>query len=94
VVTVVTWPPLISSEIATVVAPMAAAAPQSRWFLMRNRIFVCLSAATAIACHTLRRYCPGLDDEDEWAAMLLSRWPVLRDDFVRGPPSAEARESA
>jgi hypothetical protein len=29
----------------------------------------------------------GLDDEDEWAAMLLSRWPVLRDDFVRGPPA-------
>ena len=36
----------------------------------------------------------GLDDEDDWDAMLLSRWPVLRDDFVRGPPSAEARESA
>ena len=29
----------------------------------------------------------GLDDEDDWAAMLLSRWPVLSDDFVRGPPS-------
>jgi len=28
----------------------------------------------------------GLDDEDEWAAMLFSRWPVLSDDFVRGPP--------
>lgn len=28
----------------------------------------------------------GLDDEDEWAAMLNSRWPVLSDDFVRGPP--------
>jgi hypothetical protein len=36
----------------------------------------------------------GLDDEDEWAAMLLSRWPVLSDDFVRGPPSAAARDSA
>jgi hypothetical protein len=36
----------------------------------------------------------GLDDEDEWAAMLLSRWPVLGHEFVRGPPSAEARESA
>ena len=36
----------------------------------------------------------GLDDEDEWAAMLVSRWPVLGDDFVRGPPSAETRESA
>ena len=35
----------------------------------------------------------GLDDEDEWAAMLGSRWPVLREDFVRGPPRA-ARESA
>jgi len=28
----------------------------------------------------------GLDDEDEWAAMLFSRWPVLDNDFVRGPP--------
>jgi hypothetical protein len=36
----------------------------------------------------------GLDDEDEWAAMLLSRWPVLGHDFVRGPPSAEAWDSA
>jgi hypothetical protein len=35
----------------------------------------------------------GLDDEDEWAAMVNSRWPVLSNDFVRGPPSAEARES-
>jgi len=30
----------------------------------------------------------GLDDEDDWAAMLFSRWPVLSDDFVRGPPRA------
>ena len=36
----------------------------------------------------------GLDDEDDWAAMVLSRWPVLSDDLVRGPPSAAARESA
>jgi len=36
----------------------------------------------------------SLDDEDEWAAMLLSRWPVLRDDVVRGPPKARASESA
>jgi len=36
----------------------------------------------------------GLDDEDEWAAMVNSRWPVLSDDFVRGPPPAGARESA
>ena len=34
----------------------------------------------------------GLDDEDDWAAMLLSRWPVLSDDFVRGPPSAPAED--
>jgi hypothetical protein len=27
------------------------------------------------------------EDEDDWAAMLLSRWPVLGEDFVRGPPS-------
>jgi hypothetical protein len=31
----------------------------------------------------------GLDDEDDWTAMLLSRWPVLRDDFVRGPPAPD-----
>ncbi|MGH3167189.1 MAG: hypothetical protein ACRDN0_15030 [Trebonia sp.] len=36
----------------------------------------------------------GLDDEDDWAAMLGSRWPVLSDDFVRRPPSAEERASA
>ena len=36
----------------------------------------------------------GLDDEDDWAAMLFSRWPVLSDDFVRGPPSAAAQETA
>jgi hypothetical protein len=35
----------------------------------------------------------GLDDEDEWATMLNSRWPVL-DDVVRGPPVAALRESA
>ena len=33
-----------------------------------------------------------LDDEDEYDEMC--RWPVLSDDFVRGPPLAEARESA
>jgi DNA-binding transcriptional ArsR family regulator len=35
----------------------------------------------------------GLDDEDEWMAMLASRWPVLGNDFVRGPPQA-VQESA
>ena len=34
-----------------------------------------------------------LDDEDEWQAILFGRWPVLGDDFVRGPPG-QARESA
>ena len=33
-----------------------------------------------------------LDDEDEYDEMC--RWPVLSDDFVRGPPLAEAREGA
>jgi hypothetical protein len=28
-----------------------------------------------------------LDDEDEWTAMLVGRWPLLSEDFVRGPPS-------
>jgi hypothetical protein len=36
----------------------------------------------------------GLEDEDDWDAMLLSRWPVLGEDFVRGPPAAEVQESA
>ena len=28
-----------------------------------------------------------LDDESEWEALLFSRWPVLGEDFVRGPPA-------
>jgi hypothetical protein len=36
----------------------------------------------------------GLDDEDDWATMLFSRWPVLSNEFVRGPPTARASESA
>ena len=32
----------------------------------------------------------GLDDEDEWVAMLFSRWSVLGDDFARGPPEVPA----
>jgi hypothetical protein len=35
----------------------------------------------------------SLDDPDEYDFMLC-RWPVLSDDVVRGPPSAEVRESA
>ena len=35
----------------------------------------------------------SMDDDDEWEALLFSRWPVLGDDFVRGPPVV-ARESA
>jgi hypothetical protein len=34
----------------------------------------------------------SLDDGDEYDEMC--RWPVLSDDFVRGPPPAETRESA
>ena len=34
----------------------------------------------------------GLDDEDDWAALLLSRWPVLSNEFVRGPLSAPAED--
>jgi hypothetical protein len=33
-----------------------------------------------------------LDDEDEYDEMC--RWPVLSDDFVRGPPPAGRREGA
>jgi hypothetical protein len=38
----------------------------------------------------------GLDDDDEWEAMLFGRWPVLGDDVVRGPPEdlSRARDSA
>jgi DNA-binding transcriptional ArsR family regulator len=36
----------------------------------------------------------SLDDDQEWDAMLFGRWPVLRGDFVRGPPSADVRDSA
>ena len=32
----------------------------------------------------------SMDDDDEWDALLFSRWPVLGDDFVRGPPEAGA----
>ena len=35
-----------------------------------------------------------LDDEDDWTAMLLGRWPVLSDDFVRGPPAAAPEREA
>ena len=58
----------------------------------RARLRMYVSARSAIVAP--RDGWLGLDDEDEWAAMLDSRWPVLSDDFVRGPPSAAARESA
>ena len=35
-----------------------------------------------------------MDDEDDWTAMLLGRWPVLGEESVRGPPSGVASESA
>ena len=31
----------------------------------------------------------SLDDDQEWDAMLFGRWPILGDDFVRGPPGGE-----
>jgi hypothetical protein len=31
----------------------------------------------------------SVDDDGDWESMLNSRWPVLAEDFVRGPPSAE-----
>jgi uncharacterized protein YqjF (DUF2071 family) len=30
-----------------------------------------------------------MDDESEWEALLFSRWPVLADDVVRGPPPGD-----
>jgi hypothetical protein len=31
-----------------------------------------------------------MDDDDEWEALLFCRWPVLGDDFMRGPPEVPA----
>jgi hypothetical protein len=31
----------------------------------------------------------SLDDDQEWDAMLFGRWPMMRDDVVRGPPGGE-----
>jgi hypothetical protein len=33
----------------------------------------------------------SLDDDEEWEALLFSRWPVLGDDFIRGPPGHQLR---
>ena len=33
-----------------------------------------------------------LDDEGEWEALLFSRWPVLGEDLVRGPPARQLAE--
>ena len=33
----------------------------------------------------------SMDDDDGWEALLFSRWPVLGDDFVRGPLEIPAR---
>jgi hypothetical protein len=49
------------------------------------------------ACHRSAIMSDGwlsLEDEEDWAVMLNSRWPVLSDYFVRGPPSAHALQSA
>jgi len=35
-----------------------------------------------------------LDDESEWEALLFSRWPVLGEDLVRGPPGIWAQDRA
>jgi hypothetical protein len=35
-----------------------------------------------------------LDDEGEWEALLFSRWPVLGEDLVRGPPGIWAQDRA
>jgi DNA-binding transcriptional ArsR family regulator len=59
------------------------------------------AALRVLAEHGLAEHRPrgdgwlSLDDESEaeWQAMLFGRWPVLGDDFVRGPPNA-ARETA
>ena len=34
----------------------------------------------------------GLDDDDDWEAMLFGRWPILGADFVRGPPDLQLPE--
>jgi DNA-binding transcriptional ArsR family regulator len=58
----------------------------------RARLRMYVSARTAVVAP--RDGWWPLDDQEEYEALLFSRWPVLSDDFVRGPPSAEARESA
>jgi len=51
--------------------------------------------ASARAVHvTPRDGWLGLDDEDDWVAMVSSRWPVLSHDFVRGPPVDESARNA
>ncbi len=36
----------------------------------------------------------SVDDDGDWESMLHSRWPVLGEDFARGPPSPAANEVA
>ena len=36
----------------------------------------------------------SMDDDDEWEVLLFSRWPVLGEDLVRGPPEASAEGQA
>jgi len=43
-------------------------------------------AAARSAAATPRDGWWPLDDEDEWTAMLAGRWPLLPENFVRGPP--------
>ena len=50
----------------------------------RTRLAMYASARNAVVA-------PGdgfwsMDDDDEWEALLFSRWPVLGDDCVRAPP--------
>jgi hypothetical protein len=61
----------------------------------RARLAQYASARSAVAA-------PGdgwlsLDDDQEWEVTLFGRWPILGDDFVRGPPTPlrdETREIA
>jgi hypothetical protein len=54
----------------------------------RARLRMYASARTALV--TSRDGWWSVDDDGDWESMLNSRWPVLGEDFVRGPPAAEA----
>ncbi len=58
----------------------------------RTRLAIYASARNAVVAP--RDGWWPLDDESEWEALLFSRWPVLGEDLVRGPPGIWAQDRA